>query len=147
MSNYEDARFALDEPHPLDLLTLTGATVRIEMSAVDTDPDRVVLFGEIDKGEWDAATRLGAFHTDLEPGAIPGEDSNVEVTLVLRSPVMDLYDDGEALLAAMFGAETTPLRHTESWLLASAMQSVEVPGGDGATSSSGYRTRWAPPLI
>jgi len=147
MSNYEDARFALDGTYPLELVTLTGATVTMTVAALDTDPHRVSLLGEISIDVWDVVTSSGAFHTDLDSGALPGEPSNVEVTLVLRTPLAALYPDGETVLAELFDAEPTPLRHTEAWLLASAMQSVEVPGGEGATSSSGFRTQWAPPII
>lgn len=147
MSNYEDARFALDGAYPLELVTLTGATVTMTVAALDTDPHRVSLLGEISIDVWDVVTSSGAFHTDLDSGALPGETSNVEVTLVLRQPLAALYPDGETVLAELFDAEPTPLRHTEAWLLASAMQSVEVPGGEGATSSSGFRTQWAPPII
>lgn len=147
MSNYEDARFALDDAFPLELATLTGATLTMMVAALDTDPHRVSLLGEIAIDGWDVVMSSGAFHTDLDSGGLPGERSNVEVTLVLREPVAAMYPDGETVLAALFDAEPTPLRHTEAWLLASATQSVEVPGGDGATSSSGFRTQWAPPII
>ena len=147
MSNYEDARFALDDAYPLELVTVTGSILTMSVAALDTDSKRVTLLGEISIDDWGVVTSSGAFHTDLDSGALPGERSNVEVTLILREPVAAMYPDGETVLAALFDAEPTPLRHTEAWLLASAMQSVEVPGGEGATSSSGFRTQWAPPII
>ena len=142
-----DARFALDDAFPLELVTLTGATVTMMVAALDTDPDRVSLLGEIAIDAWDEVTTSGAFHTDLDSGALPGEPSNVEVTLILREPLAAMYPEGETVLAALFDAEPTPIRHTEAWLLASATRSIEVPGGEGATSSSGFRTQWAPPII
>lgn len=140
---YESTRYRLDEPHVVPMTTITGDTIEVTVTAIDTEADRVDLSAELSDEEWARVMRSGAFHVDLEPGFVPDEPgASVEVMLVLRRPVMDRFDDGDAMFAAVFEPGSV-VQQTESWLLTSAMRRLAVPGAPDATAASGYRTRWS----
>lgn len=143
---FESANYSLDEPHPLALVTLTGELVVMVVHALDTEPDRVELHGEMSIDDWSVAVEVGAFHLDLaEQEPLDEQSGPVEVVLVLRRPLLAMCESDEELLTTLFGGETGPLNESEAWLLASAMQQVDVPDAPGATASVGFRTQWARP--
>jgi hypothetical protein len=145
---FDAARYSLDEPQPVEMSTLTDEHVTVVISVIAVAPDRVDLTGTITASAWDRVQQCGAFHVDLESGIMPGEpDADVEIALTLRRPVIELFADGDELFAAMFTESGMVLRRSESWLLASAMQRVDVPDAPGSTAASGFRTRWASPLF
>ena len=143
----DDARYTFEDRPAVALTPLSGPPLSLAVRAVDTDPDRVDLTAELSFADWLHALDVGAFHVDLELGELPDErDRPVEVVITLRAPFTWEFDDADDLVAALFGDAPSPLRHTEAWLLASALQEIEVPDTDGATTSVGFRTRWARPL-
>ena len=146
-SRFGTARYTLDDPAPVVLQTVTGASVVALVHAVDVDADRVEVHLTTAVGMWARALDDGAFHIDLEPEEFRPEGSApVEVVLVLRAPIVARYDVVEPLLADLLGDRPTPLHQTEAWLLVSAVQAIPVPGEPGATASAGMRTRWARPF-
>jgi len=143
---FERADYTLDEPIPVEMRTVAGEALMVTVTAFDTDVDRLELHGAVKFEQWDLVVDSGAFHVDLQPDELSGGgDADVDVVLVLRAPVMAWFDDIDAIVASLFG-EPHMLHQTEAWLLASAMQRVEVPDAPGATASLGFRTEWAAPL-
>lgn len=144
---YEPAHYRLDDPSPLPMVTLTGELVVLVVAAVDVEPERVELHGTLSWEHWDLVDDVGAFHLDLdEHDPLAADDGDVEVVLALRRPLLDLCESNEDLLATLFAEEPGTLNETEAWLLASAMQHSDVPDLDDATTSFGFRTRWARPF-
>jgi hypothetical protein len=146
----DDERYTLDEPVALGMVTPTGDILRVSMLTVDIGGARVDLTGFVSSDAWQQVVRLGAFHVDLEPGEVPEQaGADVEIVVTLRRPWIDRFDVSDDLFRSLFTedhVEHVHMLQTEAWLLASAMRELAVPGGDGATTAAGYRTRWAPPL-
>lgn len=143
----DEARYVLDDRPRLRLTPLAGAVISLSVHAVETDPDRVDLAADLSFADWLHAVDVGAFHIDLGVGELPDDPERpVEVSLTLRAPFAYEFDAGDDLMAELFGDDPSPLHHTEAWLLASALQEVDVPDSDGATTSVGFRTEWARPL-
>jgi hypothetical protein len=144
---FEPARYTFDEPVPVVLYTLTGAAVVVLVHAVDVEDDRIELHVSTAVDVWGRALDEGAFHSDLEPEEFrPAAGAPVEVVLVLRAPMVARFASVESLLEELTGDGPSPLHQTEAWLLASAVQEVEVPGEPDATVAVGLRTGWARPF-
>lgn len=142
----DDARYHLDPPRELRLTPLYGDPIPVSVRGIDAGPDRIDLTGDVTWRDWLRVVDTGSFHVDLELGELPDElDRGVELVLTLRAPFAWDFQDPDDVPGDLFGPGPSPLHHTEAWLLASAMQEVEVPGEEGATASVGFRTPWARP--
>ena len=147
MALTDDARYRLDPPVELRLSPLSGEPIPLSVRVIEAGPDRIDLTGELTYLDWLRVVDTGAFHVDLELGELPDEgDRGVEVVLTLRIPFAWEFEDPDDVPGELLGPEPSPLHQTEAWLLASAMQEVEVPGGEGARARVGFRTPWARPL-
>ena len=144
----DDATYRLAPPRELRLHPLIGEPILLSVRLIEAGPDRIDVTGEITYLEWLRVVDAGAFHVDLELGELPDEsDRRVEVVLTLRTPFAWEFEDPDDVPGELLGSEPSPLHQTEAWLLASAMQEVDVPGEEGARARVGFRTPWARPLL
>lgn len=136
-------RYDLDEPATVTMSPLIGAPVVVDVVRIDVG-DSVIVVGSMAVETLEFALVRGCFHLDDEESPADWEASDpVNVTLKLRPPIAALFDDGDQLVASLFGEPPTPLRHTEAWLALELTQTVAVPGDDDATAEWGMQTRWA----
>jgi hypothetical protein len=138
-----EERYDFDEPPPLALDTPAGAPITLAVSRIDITSN-VILRAAVGTAAFSKIHDHGLFHLEGEPmpnGWDP--DDEVELTLRLDADACIAFDDGETLVRALFGPDSTPLRNDSSWYLLEAVQSIEVPGLPDATTEIGLQTRWA----
>ena len=137
-----EERYDFDEPPPLALDTSDGAQMTVAVGRIDITSN-VILRATVETTVFAKIHDRGLFHLEGEPmphGWDPEDE--VELTLRLDAGVCAAFDDGETLVRALFGPDSTPLRNDSSWYLLEAVQSLEVPGVPDATTEIGLQTHW-----
>lgn len=138
-----EERYDFDESPPLDFDTSDGPPMTLAVGRIDITSS-VILRAAVDTTAFATIHDDGLFHLEGEPmphGWDP--DDEVELTLRLDADACAAFDDGETLVRALFGPDSTPLRNDSSWYLLEAVQSIEVPGLPDVTTEIGLQTRWA----
>ena len=138
-----EERYDFDDPPPLALDTSDGPQMTVAVGRIDITSN-VILRAAVDTTTFATIHDDGLFHLEGEPMPHGWEDDvHVDLTLRLDADVCAAFDDGETLVRALFGPDSTPLRNDSSWYLLEAVQSIDVPGLPDATTEIGLQTHWA----
>ena len=141
-----ESQISLSIAKVLTFQSLIAGIIDVNVLKVEVE-ERIHLYGKISIESALSVFKTGTFHVD-ESDEPMGWESGLPIDIVLRmrNPIAERFSNIEKLTAALLTDETSPLRHTESWLLLEAMQKTEVPGAPGSYASFGVRTDWADPI-